>query len=203
MPRKYVQTARAEAARETRQAILDAARATLLGDGTLTVGVGEIAGRAGVARSTVYAIFGSRAGLLAELADDVLHRAGLDAVIEAAGDPDPVLALERSLRASSRMYAADRDALARLLILASIDPEAAGPIERSNRDRRGGMDHLAGRLAAADRLRPGVEPTQAADVLCTITTFWSWDELATNRGLDADAAAEALLEMARSALLAR
>ena len=57
-----------------------------------TVGVGEVASRAGVARSTIYSIFGSRAGLLHELFDDVLYGAGLGAVIDAYRDPDPVRA---------------------------------------------------------------------------------------------------------------
>jgi AcrR family transcriptional regulator len=202
MPRRYVQAARAEAALATRRAILDAARAILLESGPLTVGVGEIAARAGVARSTVYATFGSRAGLLAALADDVLHAAGLDAVIGAYRDPDPVLALETSLLASSRMYAADRDAFARLLVLASVDPEAAAPVERSEGDRQAGMDHLARRLAQGGRQRAGVEPPEAAAILAVLTSFGSWDELATRRGLGGEAAAAVLLRMARDTVLA-
>lgn len=202
MPRRYVQTARAEAAQATRRAILDAARATLLGDSALTVGVGEIAARAGVARSTVYAIFGSRAGLLAELSDDVLFGAGLGPVIDAYKDPDPVRAIERSMVAASRMFAADREAFARMQVLAQIDPEAAVPVERSDRDRQAGMDDLGRRLEAAGRLRDGVSPQRAAQVLSVLTTFHAWDQLATQRGLDADAAAEVLLAVARATVIA-
>jgi AcrR family transcriptional regulator len=201
MPRKYVQTARADASQATRRAILDAARATLLGDGPLTVGIGEIAGRAGVARSTVYAIFGSRAGLLAELSDDVLHGAGLGPVIDAYRDPDPVRAIDRSFLAASHMYAADREAFARLQVLASIDPEAAVPVERSDGDRRAGMDDLGRRIEAAGRLRDGVTPERAAQVLSVLSTFHAWDELATQRGLDPDAAAEVLLGTVRATLM--
>jgi AcrR family transcriptional regulator len=202
MPRRYVQTARAEAAQETRRAILDAARATLLGDGPLTVGIGEIAARSGVARSTVYAIFGSRAGLLAALSDDVLHGAGLDEVIDAYFDPDPVRAIERSFHAATRMFAADREAFARMQVLAKIDPEAAGPVEASDRDRQGGMDELGRRLEAAGRLRAGIDPVAAARMLSVLTTFGAWDELANKRGLDPEAVAEVLLAMARAAVIA-
>ena len=202
MPRTYVQTARADAAQATRRAILDAAHATLLGDGPLTVGVGDIASRAGVARSTVYAIFGSRAGLLAELSDDVLHGAGLGPVIDAYKDPDPVRAIERSMVAASRMYAADREAFARMQVLARIDPEAAVPVERSDRDRQAGMDDLGRRLEAAGRLRDGVTPERAAQVLSVLTTFQAWDELTTQRGLGADAVAAVLLSVVRAAVIA-
>src|SRR3954471_11961998 len=108
MVRRYVQTARAESAQQTRRQILDAARDALLHEGGIDVGIGPIATRAGVARSTIYAIFGSRSGLLAELADDTVHRAGVDIVIAEYMDADPVVALERSVAASCRMYGADR-----------------------------------------------------------------------------------------------
>jgi hypothetical protein len=123
-------------------------------------------------------------------------------VIEAYRDPDPVQAIERSMLAASRMYAADREAFARLLVLARIDPEAAVPVERSDRDRQAGMDDLGRRLEAAARLRPGVTPDLAAQMLSVLTTFQAWDELTTQRGLVADAAAAVLTAMARATVIA-
>ena len=43
---------------------------------------------AGVARSTVYLIFGSRAGLFDAVARDLLDRGGFDRVVRATEDPD-------------------------------------------------------------------------------------------------------------------
>jgi AcrR family transcriptional regulator len=202
MRRRYVQRARAEAAEHTRREILDATRAALLADGRLEVSLGDVAVAAGVARSTVYAAFGSRAGLLSALADDTLHRAGLAEVIEAYRHADAVVALERSLAASCRMYAADHRVFARLLTLAQLDPAAARPIARSQADRAAGMADLAGRLDRQGRLRPGVATDGAADVLWLLTGFPAFDELHAGRGLDADAAAGVLLGIARATLLA-
>lgn len=201
MVRTYVQTARAESAQQTRRQILDAARAALLDEGGIDAGIGPIASRAGVARSTIYAIFGSRSGLLAELADEMVHRAGVDTVIEEYQHPDPVVALERSVAASCRMFDADRDAFARLHVLGLIDADAAEPLARMDRDRRMGMNVLTGRLAAAGRLRPGLTPDDAAHALSVLTTFWAFDELRTGRGLPADRCADVLAASARATLL--
>ena len=43
---------------------------------------------AGVARSTVYLIFGSRAGLFDAVARDLLDRGGFDRIVRAVGHPD-------------------------------------------------------------------------------------------------------------------
>jgi AcrR family transcriptional regulator len=202
MSRRYVQRARAAAARQTRHQVLEAARAALLAEGRLELSVGDIAAAAGVARSTVYAAFGSRAGLLSALADETLHRAGLDAVIAEYRQPDAVTALERSLAASCRMYAADYRVFARLLTLARIDPDAAAPIASSQADRAAGMADLARRLEAQRRLRAGVTPERAADVLWLLSGFWTFDELFVGRGLAADACTDVLLEIARSTVVA-
>lgn len=203
MTRPYVQRARAESADRTRRQVLDAARAAVLAEGRLEFSVGDIAADARVARSTIYATFGSRTGLLAALADDALHRAGLEQVIAEYRQPDAVVALERSLRASCRMYAADHRVFTRLLMLREVDPEAAEPLARSQGDRAYGMADLSGRLAAQGRLRPGMTPERAADILWVLTGFWTFDELFSGRGLDADASADVLLEMARSTVLDR
>ena len=61
-PRKYEQRVRAEAADETRRRILDAVYERLRAAPSEPVALDRVARRAGVARSTVYLIFGSRGG---------------------------------------------------------------------------------------------------------------------------------------------
>jgi AcrR family transcriptional regulator len=202
MPRTYVQKARAEAAERTRAQILESARASLLANERLEFSVGDVATAAGVARSTIYATFGSRAGLLAALSDDVLHGAGLDEVIDAFKLPDPRQALELSLAASCRMFAAEQGLFRRLHLLGEVDPEAAAPLKRSESDRAYGMASLADRLQASGQLREGVEPAHAADTLWLLTSFAAFDELYTRRGLDAAATTATLLDLVRRAVLA-
>jgi AcrR family transcriptional regulator len=201
MPRQYVQRARAESAERTRLQVLAAARAAVLADGRLEFSLGDIAAAADVARSTVYATFGSRTGLLAALGDESLRAAGLETVIAAYQQPDPVVALDDSLRVSCRMYGADHRVFARLLMLRDIDPEAAEPLARTQSDRAFGMISLAGRLAAAGALRSDVSVERAADVLWVLTGFWTFDELYSGRGLDADACADILIDLAHASLL--
>lgn len=60
---------------------------------------------------------------------------------------------------------------------------------------------VRGRLAAAGQVPPDVTAGHAADVLCLLTGSWPFDELYSGPGLDADAFADVLLEVARSTLL--
>ena len=202
MPRTYVQRARAEAAERTRAEILQAARTALLESDRLEFSVGDVATAAGVARSTIYATFTSRAGLLAALGDDFVHAAGLDDVLEAFRLPDPRQALELSLAASCRMYASEPRFFRRIRLLGEVDPEAAAPIARSEADRAFGMATLANRLHAAGQLRDGLAPARAADTLWLLTSFTAFDELFGRRGLDAEATADALLDLVRRSVLA-
>jgi AcrR family transcriptional regulator len=202
MSRPYLQRARARAAEQTRRDILEAARAELLAEDRLEFNVGNVAATAGVARSTVYAAFGSRPGLLSALANETLGRAGLEAVIDAYRQPDPLEALERSLAASCRMYAAEHPALRRLHVLALTDPDAAGPLRRSHGDRAIGLADLARRLAEAGRLAPGLTVGEAADRLWLLSGFWAYDELASGRGRSPEACARTIIAMARDTLLA-
>ena len=202
MPRGYVQLVRAQTTARTRAEILEAARNALLGSDRLEFKVGDIATNAGVARSTIYAIFGSRAGLLATLADDALHSGGLEDVLTAFAQPDAIAALEGSLRASCRMYGSGHRLFRRLLALSEVDPDAAAPIARSEADRAAGMTVLAARLAEQGRLRDGLSIERAADALSLVTSFLAFDELFSRRRLDVDAATELLLGIARRAVLA-
>jgi len=71
--RKYDQSLRAEAAEETRRRILDALYARLRERPAEPTSVEEIARAARVSRSTIYLIFGSRAGLFDALAAELFR----------------------------------------------------------------------------------------------------------------------------------
>ena len=86
--RKYEQQLRAESAEQTRRAVLDAAYARLRAAPTEPLSVGAVAEQARVARSTVYLVFGSRAGLFDALATDLLDRGRVHRLYEAGGHPD-------------------------------------------------------------------------------------------------------------------
>ena len=74
--RSYELRARAEEAERTRMRIIDAVFERLREAPAEPVAIDRIAGMAGVARSTVYAIFGSRAGLFDAVGRELAARSG-------------------------------------------------------------------------------------------------------------------------------
>jgi len=199
--RKYEQRLRAEAAEETRRRILDAVYERLRKAPTQPVSVEEVARAARVARSTVYLIFGSRAGLFDALAADLMERGGFERVLTAVAHPDARETLRRGIRASCEYFAAFRDVHRVLFSTAKLDPEAtAGAVQRSEARRSGGMAYLAQRLTEQDLLRPEVTVDDAAHILWLITSFDSFDLLYTDRGLSVDEVARLLVTTAEHAV---
>jgi AcrR family transcriptional regulator len=107
--RKYEQKLRADTAAETRSRILEAVAGQLKAAPTEPVSLDKVAQDARVARSTIYVVFGSRAGLFDAFADDLWERSGLAELTAAVADPDVRVHLRRGIRAGCRMMAADLD----------------------------------------------------------------------------------------------
>ncbi len=199
--RKYEQRLRAEAAEETRRRILDAVYDRLREGPGQPVSVDQVARAARVARSTVYLIFGSRAGLFDAVALDVLQRGGFERVTAAVAHPDAREHLRRGIRAGMETYAAYRDVHRVLFSTAALDPGAtAGAMQRADAGRAGGMAYLAQRLAEQDLLRPDVTVDDAAHILYLITSFDAFDQLYSGRGLPVDEVARLLVATAERAV---
>ncbi len=200
--RKYDQTLRAASAEQTRRAILDAASDRLREAPTEPLAVGAVAERAGVARSTVYLVFGSRAGLFDALATDLLERGRVDRLYEAVSHPDAREHLRGALRASCEMFAVDRDVRRALVSMSALDPDAVGgAIARGDEARRGGTAHLADRLDEQGLLRPGVTRADAAHLLWVLSSFDTFDSLYVGYRLDVAATCRLLVDTAERALL--
>jgi AcrR family transcriptional regulator len=194
--RRYVQRARAEAADATRRRILDAARASVESGPIGALKVDEVARSAGVSRSTVYLLYGSRAGLFDALARHLRTEAGFDALIREFRKPDALEAMRGAQRAAVRMYAALPELARALFTLAAIDPEAVAAVRAIDDGRRPGQADIARRLAEQGYLRNGVTVDEATDILTVITSFQAFDELFGAGGLPADLVADRLVAMA-------
>jgi AcrR family transcriptional regulator len=200
--RRYEQRLRAQSAEETRRRVLDAVHDQLREAPAQPVSVERIARTAGVARSTVYASFGSRAGLFDAFAADLLERGGFRRVLDAVADPDPRVTVRAGITGGVHTFAAHRDVFRALVSMAELDPDAVGgAMQRSEQRRAKGMMSLARRLARAGALRQGLTAKQAADRLWVLTSFDAFDLLYSGRGRSARAVARVLVDMAGRSVL--
>ena len=199
--RKYDQKLRAEAAADTRRRILDAVAQRLREAPTETLSLDEVARIARVARSTIYVVFDSRAGLFEAFARDLWERTGLAELTEAVESPDARAHLRGGLDAACKMYAADLELYRVLFAMSLLDPDSVGgAIRAKEKNRRGGMEYLAKRLAEDGALRDDVSMEMAVDVLWMICSFEAFDLLHTGQGLSVDDAVDALAITAERAL---
>src|SRR6185312_10689775 len=194
--RRYEQRLRAQTAEETRRRVLDAVYEALREAPAQPLSVDSIARTAGVARSTVYVSFGSRAALFDAFAADLLERGGFRRVLDAVADPDPRVTLRAGITGGVHTFAAHRDVFRALVSMAELDPDAVGgAMQRSEERRAAGMARLARRLSRQGLVREGLTAKQAADRLWVLTSFDAFDLLFSGRGLSANAAADVLVDM--------
>jgi AcrR family transcriptional regulator len=200
--RKYRQVVRADAAEQTRRRILDAVGQRLREAPTEQLSLDKVARLARVSRSTIYADFGSRAGVFDAFVVDLWQRTGLPALTEAVATSDARDHLRNGLAAASRMKAQELGVYRVLHAMDRLDPTSTGgALQAMERDRRGGVEHLARRLDEDGLLRDDVTVEEAIDVLWTLTSFESLDLLVTGRGLRVDEAVVRLQTTAERTLL--
>jgi AcrR family transcriptional regulator len=201
--RRYEQRLRAQTAEETRRRVLDALYDALREAPAQPVSVDRIARTAGIARSTVYVIFGSRAGLFDAFAADVVERGGFQRVLDAVADPDPRVHLRDGITGGVHTFAAHRDVFRALVSMAELDPDAVGgAMQRMEERRAKGMLRLARRLVRHGLVRDGLTAKKAADRLWILTSFDAFDLLYAGREMSADDVARVLVEMAERSVLA-
>lgn len=198
--RSYQQKARAEGAAETRRRIIEVTRDLLTRSPLENVSLPAIAGEAEVARSTVYAIFGSREGLMIALAEDLLDRGGFARIGQALRGPDVVRAFDVSMDVAMELYSQEHAVSQALLSLSAVDRDASSAAARLNFGRREGMRKLAERMQAQGVLRDDVTVEEAADVLWLITSFETFDQLYRDRGLTPQQVGERLMAITRRTL---
>ncbi len=164
--------------------------------------VDRVARLAGVARSTVYLAFGSRAGLFDALRSDLLERSGLERLIEAVRIPTPASTCVAASAAAARCSPPTATSSGR----SSPCPRWTTRPWRA-RCAAAGRSARAAWLASPAGLRsrascsPASAPSSAADVLWLLTGFDAFDQLYTARGLSLDEVVEILTETAERSLL--
>jgi AcrR family transcriptional regulator len=171
--RRYDSSRRRAAARETRRAILDAARALFLDRGYARTTITAIAEAAAVSVETIYLSVGPKAAVVRYLMETALSGADepvpadeRDWVLRFRSEPDPRLKIRLyAAPAITEMHQRLAPLWAVLLEAAPGDPELRSLIEELNERRIGHMRLMVEDLAAAGGLRPGLSVQMAADVV--------------------------------------
>lgn len=154
----------------TRNRIIEAARRLLVAGTYSTVTMDEIATEAGVAYQTVYAIFGTKMRLAQAMMDG-----GLSHVAEAVKplqttptSADP----ETWLRTVARVWRVIYEPCADLLrfMLESGDPELQEHYRQVQDSRLGRLKKVISVLEGSGRLRRGLTPDGALDVMWAMTS---------------------------------
>jgi AcrR family transcriptional regulator len=192
--RKYEQHLRAESAQQTRQRILDALASCLREAPAQPVSIDQVARIAGVARPTIYLVFGSRDRLFGALAGELLERGGFGSMLEQSAHPDAREGLRRGIRATVEMYATERDLLRALISTGQLDADTVGgATKRMEQGRAIGARSRAQRLADQHLLRSDITIEDAASILYTLTSFDAFDLLYTGRELTVERVADLLV----------
>jgi AcrR family transcriptional regulator len=187
--RRYDSPRRSEQARETRRAILEAARLLFTERGYGSTTIGAVAGQARVAAETIYAAFGNKRSILAELVD--VSIAGDDApvpilerpwVLRLREEPDPRARLRILARNGRSMLERSTPILEVLRGAAATDPEIAGLWRRYKAQRLEGQRVLLGIVTEGGGLREGLTPDTALDVVFTLGSPETYGLLVGDRG---------------------
>lgn len=163
----------------TLRTILTAARRLFAERGYARTPVRLIAQQAGVAPQTIYAHFGSKAGVLAGLVDLLDEEAGLPDLVAKAGElDDPAGLLGLLARASRQVRERCGDILAILNSGAAADPDIAATAAEGARRNRLGAEMVIDRIR---RFGHQVHP-RAADIAIALTSDSVHDTLVTDAG---------------------
>jgi AcrR family transcriptional regulator len=187
--RRYDASGRREKARQTRSAILDAARRLFVERGYAATSVAAIAAAAGVAPDTVYASVGPKPALFRELIELALSGTG-EPVPGAERDYAVRMRAASDARAKLRIYAAAVTANGRRLTPLFVALRAAAPAapelqelwEEISRRRARNMRLLVADLAVTGELRADLSQDEMADVIWTMNSAEYFDLLTVRCG---------------------
>lgn len=178
-------THRQRQAQATRDLIVASAQALFLEQGYICTTIESIAERAGVATSTVYAIFGSKRGILRAIRDAWHERTHIREVLNSlAGSSSPQERLEQLAEATRRQWEMGAEVTAIYTGAAAADPRAAAELSQALIGRRQGMQNFASSLEPY--LRPGLDVAHAASILQALCLPEVFDELVRHSGWTAD-----------------
>ena len=179
-------TLRQRQAQATASMIVAAAKALFLEQGYTGTTIEAIAERADVAVSTVYAVFGSKRGILRAIRTAWHEGSHIrDVTYGEPGDASPEERLEQLAQATRQQWETGAEVIAIYHGAAAADPEAAAELSEALKGRRKGMETFA--LSLEPHLRPGLDTARAAAILQALCLPEVFNELVRHSGWPADA----------------
>jgi AcrR family transcriptional regulator len=181
--RSYQSAVRERQAAETRQRIATAGRRLLVSKGYAAMTIDAIAREAGVAAQTVYAVFGSKIGVLNEILDEArFDESYQELVRQAISAREPRERLRYAARIARRIFDSERPVLDLLRGAGVLAPELLR-VERERESMRyERQEPMIDYLAKKKQLRPGLSRERAREILWALTSRDLYRMLVRERG---------------------
>jgi len=174
-------THRQRQALATRELIVDAACELFLTQGYMATTIEAISARAGVAVSTVYAVFRNKRGILQAIRERWHQESGQrDIYRQAIEQQDPRRRLELAAYATRRQWETGGAMMAIYQAAAAADPDAAAELSTALQGRRTFLTQFID--AMSGQLRLDMSQTRAAALFSTLTQPTIYQELVGDAG---------------------
>ena len=185
--RAYRSPLRAQQAEQTRTLVAEAARERFLSHGWSGTTVRSVAEAAGVSEATVYAIYGSKAGLATSLIDSADAQADIERVQKelATGWGDPQAQVRAFVGFDRRLFENGGDVI-RTILEGRRQHEALDAAYRDGRGRGEAVRREVFATWPASVWRNGMTVPTALDVYAVVCAFDTFDILRRERGWTAD-----------------
>jgi AcrR family transcriptional regulator len=169
-------THRQRQALATQKIIVEAASTLFLEQGYGTTTIEAISLKAGVAVSTVYAIFKNKLGILKAIREAWHQESGQrDIYKEALRETNSHRRLDLAAHATRRQWETGAMMTTIYNSAAAVDPEAASELNEALNGRRAGMTHFI--QETAPLLRPDLTPENAVAIYLALTQAQVYQEL--------------------------
>jgi AcrR family transcriptional regulator len=176
--RPYTLGKRQIAADRRKGQILAAARQILTSEGITAFSVDAIAQKARVTRQTIHNVFGTRAGILEALFNELATQGGMGELAGAFQNRDPQNALSAYITTFAKFWSANRALTRRIHGLAAVDPDLEEVLRQRNERRIHGLRVLLGRIRHQEGSCYKWDVDVAVRVLYSLTSFEFIDALA-------------------------
>jgi AcrR family transcriptional regulator len=173
---KSTLTHRQRQALATRQLIVDAACELFLVQGYIPTTIEAISAKAGVAVSTVYAVFRNKRGILQAIRERWHQESGQrDIYRQAMEQLDSKRRLELAAYATRRQWETSGTMMTIYQAAAAVDPDAAAELSTALQGRRTFLTQFIGDMAG--QLRPDLSPARAVALFYALTQPTIYQEL--------------------------